>query len=231
MASYSNQHPANLKLSDYDLEPAANGTHIYSYLNPPPRYHDYVAAQERVANWVEQARNHQISDTMTASSWNSEMDERPRTMRRSSTGNDGRAGNADQNNAETEGAVTSDPLVASYPSPPPSRRPLSSSRSRTRASSSGTQRRRRRTHGDAEVPPLPSGPIPGRTSANSVKTRPRVTTPTPARYSDPTPALALLSSSLVVCALLPSILTVSAFVLFLTLASIRGQDNETHTQE
>jgi hypothetical protein len=228
MASYSNQYQTNLKLSDPVLEPEAYGTHVQSYLNPPPRYHDYVAAQQRVANWVEQARTYQTSDSMTAASQNSEMMARSRTRRPSSSasGNGGRTGNVDQNDIGLGGGTGT--LAGSYPSPPPSKRPHSSSRSRTRASSNGTQRRKRRARdNDSEVPPLPVGPIPRRTSAHS-EVRPRLPTPIPGLYTDPTPALALLSSSLVVCALLPSILTVSVFVLFLTLASVRGQEEEAH---
>ncbi|KAF8961957.1 hypothetical protein BDZ97DRAFT_1702852 [Flammula alnicola] len=50
--------------------------------------------------------------------------------------------------------------------------------------------------------------------------------PRPSEMRQPfpmSPAIALVSSSLFVCALLPSILTVSAFVLLLTLASMESE--------
>ncbi|KAF8194942.1 hypothetical protein BJ912DRAFT_957585 [Pholiota molesta] len=67
----------------------------------------------------------------------------------------------------------------------------------------------------------------GRKSSSSSRRRMSADTiysPTGGELSPLPPAIALVSSSLVVYALLPSIMTVSAFVIFLTLASMDKQE-------
>ncbi|KDR70847.1 hypothetical protein GALMADRAFT_144327 [Galerina marginata CBS 339.88] len=119
----------------------------------PPQYHQYLATQRRVSNWVKH------TDSQIQSSNNSR---KPSSKRSSS--------------------------AESYPM--------------AHTSSMSGQRKSSRRNSGATT----------RHSMNAIEQPPI------------TPAIALISSSLFVCALLPSILTISAFVVLLTLASMESGD-------
>ncbi|PPQ75485.1 hypothetical protein CVT26_015907 [Gymnopilus dilepis] len=126
----------------------------------PPGYHQYVATQRRVSDWVK--HTHSLASSAAR-----------KTRRPGSRHSTSSAGIAS--------SIDSDLL--------PWKRPKSS---RRRSSP-----RRMRSMAIIEPPPV-------------------------------TPAVALVSSSLFVCALLPSILTISAFVVLLTIASMDQSSKRDH---
>jgi len=161
----------------------------------PPRYHEYLATQERVSVWVQS----------TNPSCSSHVSRRP-ASRKSTT---------DLRRSKSTKFIL-ERSISKLPSPPPTPhihnpKALKLSLKESKADLTGTPRRRHTFDVD----------LPSRKAR-----RHAVDDQSSAEHESISPAVALLSTSLIVCAFLPSLLTVSAFVVLLTFANMETKNND-----